>query len=69
MTNEEAIKWIMSIKDKYIHGGDEAFDESRREALDMGIKALEAYDKILPLLDPDIDAELALEKIREVIYD
>lgn len=41
MTNEEAKKWIIAIKDKYIHGGDEAFDESRREALDMGIKALE----------------------------
>lgn len=26
-------------------------------------------DKLLPLLNPDIDAELALEKIREVIYE
>lgn len=26
-------------------------------------------DKLLPLLDPDIDPELALEKIREVIYE
>lgn len=41
MTNEEAIKWLIAIKDKYIHGGDEAFDERRKEALDMAIKALE----------------------------
>jgi hypothetical protein len=40
MSNEEAIKWLKAIKDKYIHGGDEAFDECRKEALDMAIKAL-----------------------------
>lgn len=41
MTNKEAIKWLQAIKDKHIHGGDEAFDESRREALDMACEALE----------------------------
>lgn len=41
MTREEAIKWLTNIKDKFIHGGDEAFDNARREALDMAIKALE----------------------------
>ena len=41
MTSEEAREWLRSIKDNYIHGGDEAFDNARNEALDMAIKALE----------------------------
>lgn len=40
MVSEEAREWLRSIKDNYIHGGDEAFDNARREALDMAIKAL-----------------------------
>ena len=42
MTREEAINWVESIKEKYIHGGDEAFDDARRKALDMAIEALSA---------------------------
>lgn len=42
MTREEAIEWIENIKEKYIHGGDEAFDDARRKALDMAIEALQA---------------------------
>lgn len=41
MTNEQAIEWLIAIKEKYIHGGDEVFDERRKEALDMAIKSLE----------------------------
>lgn len=41
MTDEEAIKWLAAIKDKYIHGGDEEFDRNRRLAIDIAIKALE----------------------------
>lgn len=41
MTREEVREWLRSIKDNYIHGGDEAFDNARREALDMANKALE----------------------------
>lgn len=40
MTIEEAIAWIKSIKDKYIHGGDDDFDEKRKKSLDMAIEAL-----------------------------
>ena len=40
MTNEEAIKWLEAIREKYIHGGDEGFDEKRNEALDLAIAAL-----------------------------
>ena len=40
MTSEEAREWLRSIKDNYIHGGDEAFDDARREALSMADEAL-----------------------------
>ena len=36
----DAIAWLANIKEKYIHGGDEEFDECRRESIDMAIKAL-----------------------------
>lgn len=45
MTNQEAIAWIKSIKDKYIHGGDDDFDEKRKKSLDIAIKALEQQNK------------------------
>ena len=38
------------------------------DAMRAGITAIEKIEKILPLLDPDIDNELALERIREVVY-
>lgn len=41
MTRQEAIEWIENIKKKYIHSGDEAFDEARRKALDIAIEALQ----------------------------
>ena len=41
MTNEEAIKWLRAIEEKYIHGGDEGFDARRKEAINLAIKALE----------------------------
>lgn len=40
MTSEEAREWLRSIKNNYIHGGDEAFDNARIEALSMAIEAL-----------------------------
>lgn len=40
MENAEAILWLKSIKNKYIHGGDEGFDRKRIEAIDCAISAL-----------------------------
>lgn len=40
MTREEAISWLKKINVKYIRGGDEDFDEKRREAIGMAIAAL-----------------------------
>ena len=42
MTKKEAIEWLEAIREKYIFGGDEGFDRSRNEALDMAIEALSA---------------------------
>lgn len=44
MTKKEAIEWLIQIKDKYIHDGDEQFDAKRKEVLDMAIEALERTD-------------------------
>jgi len=40
MTRDEHIAWIKAIRDS-ISGGDEEFDNKRRESLDAGISALE----------------------------
>lgn len=50
MTNEEAIKWLVSIK-KSIHGGDEEFDNRRKESVDAAIKALEDVDKYVSVFE------------------
>jgi len=44
MTREEAVKWLQSIEEHYFHGGDEAFDKARREAVRIAIEALEQYE-------------------------
>lgn len=58
MTNEEAVTVLKMVE---AHG---LADEAKNKA----IKALEKMDRVLPLLDPDIDPDIALEKIREVMY-
>ena len=64
MIDKEAIEIIKHIRDDF-----GITNKQFIAAYTLAIKALEAYDKILPLLNPDIDAELALEKIREVMYE
>lgn len=46
MTNDDAIKWLEAIKEKYIHGGDEAFDEMRKEAIDIAIHSLHTRESL-----------------------
>lgn len=41
MTRDEAIKWLERIEERYINGGDEAYDAARKEALHMAIESLE----------------------------
>ena len=76
MTNKEAIFWLNQIKDKYIHGGDESFDQSRRDAIDEAIKALELSSHIIDALeklkDETLDGivkfgiEKSIECVREI---
>lgn len=44
MTTSEAIQWLHSIKEKYIHGGDEEFDKCRKEAIDYAIESMIAAE-------------------------
>lgn len=41
MKSNEAIEWLLAIQSKYIHGGDEAYDENRKLAIKTAISALE----------------------------
>ena len=45
MTPQEAIEWLKAIEAKYVHGGDEAFDNKRKTAINTAISALE---KLIP---------------------
>ena len=40
MTREEVVGWLAQIKDRYINGGDEYYDDCRKEAIDTAIEAL-----------------------------
>ena len=46
MTENEAIKWLQSIEKKYIHGGDESFDNSRKVAISMAISAFTRINQL-----------------------
>lgn len=41
MSDTEVIYWLQQIKEKYIHGGDEGFDEKRKQAIDIAIERLQ----------------------------
>ena len=41
MNDTEVTYWLQQIKEKYIHGGDESFDEKRRQAIDIAIERLQ----------------------------
>ena len=41
MSNTEVIYWLEQIKEKYIHCGDESFDEKRKQAIDIAIECLQ----------------------------
>lgn len=58
MTREEAINWLKQIPDRYICGGDEAYDEKRKESINMAISVLRTQADMSPN-DP-----LTLEHIR-----
>ena len=45
MERNEAVKWLKSIKEKYIRGGDDFYDHQRRTAIDYAVSALEQKPK------------------------
>ena len=45
MTPQEAIEWLKTIEKKYIHGGDDDFDEKRKVAIN---NAVNAFEKQIP---------------------
>ena len=53
MSNTEAIRWLIAIEDKYIHGGDEEFDEKRKQAIKTAISALEKQIPKKPRVDSE----------------
>lgn len=36
----KTMQWLKSIKEKYIHGGDDGYDDKRRQALDESIRVM-----------------------------
>ena len=68
MTNEDAIKWLVAIKEKYIHGGDEGFDEMRKEAIDTAIHSLNTQEnletKVTYLTKESRDREIKFKAVR-----
>lgn len=51
MTDKEVAEWLMAIKEKYIHGGDEQFDSCRKEALDIAAARMKESNKIRMFVD------------------
>lgn len=49
MTDIEAIEWLKQIRDKYIHGGDEWFDEQRCRAIEYAIECIYKRNKWIPV--------------------
>ena len=49
--------WLESIKEKYIHGGDEAYDCCRKQAIDKAIKAIKHFEKVNPIRVEDDNFE------------
>lgn len=45
MNNKEVCEWLKAIEEKYIHGGDEGFDELRHEALRRAVEIIESLEQ------------------------
>ena len=72
MARSEAIAWLKSIKEKYIHGGDDFYDCKRRWAIDYAVSTLEQNpitnaDRIRHSSDRAL-AEFLSSKFAEVGY-
>ena len=65
MDIKTASEWLDAIKHKYIHGGDESYDEQRKEAIDFAIKTMnDQQNQIWELQDLNEHLEDRQKKIR-----
>lgn len=66
MNIEQAAKWLDAIKEKYIHGGDDEMDAKRKEAIDMAIRSLEAWENVIKTIEsiePDVLKYVDVKKV------
>ena len=66
MNIEQAVKWLDAIKEKYIHGGDDEMDAKRKEAIDIAIRSLEAWEKAIKnieSIEPDVLKYVDVKKV------
>lgn len=75
MVRTEVIEWLKSIKEKYIHGGDDFYDHQRRTAIDYAIVVLENVeqpktnaDRIRAMTDKEMATDL-LDMFEEICED
>lgn len=64
MVRTEVIEWLKSIKEKYIHGGDDFYDHQRRTAIDYAVCFLEGKK---PMTNADRIRAMSDEELAEFI--
>ena len=67
MTRATAAR-LIEFTDCYMRKTCRDYGEIDHDALMMGAEALKDLEEIQKWLNPDIDNELALERIRELVY-
>lgn len=66
MVRTEVIEWLKSIKEKYIHGGDDFYDHQRRTAIDYAVCFLEGKK---PMTNADRIRAMSDEELAKCIFD
>lgn len=64
MNREEAIKWLKAIEKKYIHGGDEEYDNLRKIALHMAMESLEQPEPC----EDTISRQAAIDAVNTALF-
>lgn len=72
MSSYNTISWLQAIERKYIHGGDEDFDNKRKCALQTAIYSIEKLEKIEQIVNGSDDfikrnADYKIAEIKEVL--
>ena len=68
MDIKTASVWLEAIKGKYIHGGDDSYDEQRKEAIDFAIKTMNDQQNLIwELQDLNEHLEDRQKKIRVLV--